>query len=45
MKLKSSLTLFSEISDGDSIFHQGLNKFFQGNKDDKTLQILSILEQ
>lgn len=29
MKLKSSLTLFSEISDSDSIFYQGLNKFFE----------------
>ncbi|WPF89882.1 DUF1810 domain-containing protein [Cyanobacterium aponinum AL20118] len=45
MKLKSSLTLFSEISDSDSIFHQGLNKFFRGSKDEKTLQILSTLER
>ncbi|WP_277880091.1 DUF1810 family protein [Cyanobacterium aponinum] len=45
MKLKSSLTLFSKISDSDSIFHQGLNKFFQGSKDEKTLQILSTLER
>ena len=38
-KLKSSMTLFSEVST-DSIFIHVLNKYFQGELDVKTLQLL-----
>ena len=38
-KLKSSMTLFSEVST-DPIFIHVLNKYFQGELDAKTLQLL-----
>lgn len=41
LKLKSSMTLFSEASDAEeNIFEQVLVKFFDGNIDEKTLDIL-----
>lgn len=43
LKLKSCMTLFSLISDKNSIFDQVLNKYFGGKKDDKTLEILKHL--
>ena len=39
-KLKSSMTLFSEAAT-DSVFARVLNKYFQGEQDEKTLQLLS----
>ena len=39
-KLKSSMTLFSEVAT-DSVFARVLNKYFQGEQDKKTLQLLS----
>lgn len=39
-KLKSSMTLFSELSLADPVFQKVLEKFFHGNKDEKTLEIL-----
>lgn len=39
-KLKSSMTLFAYVSDQDSLFHQALSRYFNGHKDDRTLQIL-----
>ena len=41
LKLKSSMTLFSALPNTHAIFGLILDKFYQGNKDDKTLQILS----
>ena len=40
MKLKSSMTLFSEIPGTDPVFNSVLNKFFNGSKDNKTIEIL-----
>jgi len=44
VKLRSSMTLFESISDTDSVFALVLHKFFNGNQDDKTLQILKKME-
>ncbi|WP_036483912.1 DUF1810 domain-containing protein [Myxosarcina sp. GI1] len=43
LKLKSSMTLFSSVA-SDSVFDRVLDKYFQGNRDDKTLQLLEKLE-
>lgn len=40
MKLKSSATLFACISPSGSAFHRLLDKFFQGERDARTLSIL-----
>ncbi len=39
-KLKSCMTLFSQLNNTDPVFQLVLNKFFQGNADEKTLQLL-----
>ena len=43
MKLQSSMTLFAAVSDDNSVFHRVLDKFFDGKKDSKTLEILKRL--
>ncbi|MEO5572609.1 MAG: DUF1810 domain-containing protein [Bacteroidia bacterium] len=40
-KLKSSMTLFSQIEDTNPVFKLVLDKFFNGNSDKKTIQILN----
>ena len=40
-KLKSSLTLFSEAAPDDRLFAIALDRWFGGNKDAKTLQLLA----
>lgn len=40
-KLKSSMTLFSSVNDTDPVFQLVLNKFFIGEKDQKTVQIIT----
>lgn len=40
MKLRSSMTLFSLSSDNNSIFDAVLNKFFNGEKDRQTIELL-----
>lgn len=40
VKLKSSMTLFASLSKTDPIFQSILEKFFYGEKDDKTLVII-----
>ena len=40
MKLFSSMTLFSSISPTNPIFIQVLEKFFNGEKDERTIQLL-----
>lgn len=40
LKLKSSMTLFLEVS-GDPLFQKVLDKFFDGEKDQTTLKLLS----
>jgi len=43
LKLQSSMTLFAYISNNNSIFHCVLNKYFNGNMDKKTLDLLEDL--
>ena len=40
LKLKSSMTLFAEVAPDIPVFEQVLQKFFAGEKDSKTLQLL-----
>jgi uncharacterized protein (DUF1810 family) len=39
-KLRSSATLFARVSLPGSVFHQVLDKYFQGEPDSKTLRLL-----
>jgi len=41
MKLRSSMTLFSLVPAADKVFQAVLDKFFDGKKDEKTLQLLN----
>ncbi|MEP6682644.1 MAG: DUF1810 domain-containing protein [Parafilimonas sp.] len=41
MKLRSSMTLFSLVHGADEVFQKVLDKFFDGKKDEKTLQLLN----
>ncbi len=41
-KLRSCATLFSLISPPDSVFHQVLEKYFDGQVDQKTLLLMSM---
>jgi uncharacterized protein (DUF1810 family) len=41
LKLKSSMTLFSLIQNTDPVFQLVLEKFFEGTKDNRTLEIIS----
>jgi len=43
LKLNSSMTLFTSINSGDSIFQQVLDKYYHGKKDSRTLEILEHL--
>ena len=40
MKLKSSMTLFSLVSERGSVFHQVLDCFFNGQTDEATIELL-----
>lgn len=40
LKLKSCMTLFASLPDTDPVFQTVLEKFFNGTKDSKTLQII-----
>ena len=42
MKLKSSMTLFSQVENANSIFSQVLDKFFHGRHDQRTLRLLGM---
>jgi uncharacterized protein (DUF1810 family) len=41
LKLRSSMTLFSQISDAEPVFKLILDKFFEGNLDNKTLMLIN----
>jgi uncharacterized protein (DUF1810 family) len=43
LKLHSSMTLFSELTNTDPVFKKVLEKFFGSRKDNKTLKILALL--
>lgn len=40
MKLRSSLTLFAAVSEPRSIFEKALDKYYRGERDDKTLSLM-----
>jgi uncharacterized protein (DUF1810 family) len=40
LKLRSSATLFAEVSSPGSAFHRLLDKFFEGQPDPKTIELL-----
>ena len=40
VKLRSSMTLFSSLKNTDPVFQKVLDKFFQGEKDGKTLSMI-----
>jgi uncharacterized protein (DUF1810 family) len=41
LKLKSAMTLFSMLPEADPVFQTVLEKFFNGEKDIKTLRLIS----
>ncbi|HLH52425.1 MAG TPA: DUF1810 domain-containing protein [Verrucomicrobiae bacterium] len=40
LKLRSSMTLFASVSRGDSVFSRVLDQYFEGEPDQKTLELL-----
>jgi uncharacterized protein (DUF1810 family) len=42
LKLRSSVTLFAQISPSGSVFHQVLDRYFEGKPDLKTIELLSV---
>jgi uncharacterized protein (DUF1810 family) len=44
LKLRSSMTLFAKISGQDSVFHNVLNAFYDGEMDRKTIDFLTAGE-
>ena len=44
LKLQSSMTLFACVADPGSVFVQVLDKYFQGERDVRTLQLLEKLK-
>ncbi len=44
LKLKSSMTLFASVADSGSLFVRVLDKYFLGERDVRTLQILEKLK-
>lgn len=43
LKLKSSMTLFDAVPEASPVFGQVLDKFYQGQRDQKTLELLGKL--
>ena len=43
LKLKSSMTLFAALSNADPVFRKVLERYYQGEQDEKTLQILATI--
>jgi uncharacterized protein (DUF1810 family) len=41
LKLKSSMTLFSEVPGANPVFDKVLDKFFQGKRDEITMKLLN----
>ncbi len=40
MKLRSCATLFAHVSEPDSLFHKIIDRYFDGSKDQRTIQLL-----
>ena len=43
LKLRSCATLFSSVAPAGSVFHRILDRYYEGNPDDRTLRILETL--
>ena len=43
LKLRSCMTLFAEADPNEEVFQKVLDKFFDGKKDERTLEILKSL--
>jgi uncharacterized protein (DUF1810 family) len=41
LKLRSCATLFASVSPEGSVFHRVLDKYFRGERDEKTLRLMS----
>ena len=41
LKLRSSMALFASVSESNSVFHQVIDKYFQGRADQRTIEILN----
>jgi uncharacterized protein (DUF1810 family) len=41
MKFRSSLTLFSAVSDHGSVFHQAIDRFYEGEFDMRSVELLN----
>ena len=44
MKLKSSMTLFGSLENTNPIFQSVLDKYFNGAKDQRTLELLDVID-
>jgi uncharacterized protein (DUF1810 family) len=44
IKLRSCMTLFASLPNTDPVFQSVLDKFFNGNKDDKTMRLIGQLQ-
>ncbi len=45
LKLRSCATLFACMSPQDSVFHQIIDKYFQGDGDDRTRDLIEMAEE
>ena len=44
MKLKSSMTLFAALDDANPVFQKVLDKYFDGAKDARTLELIGVID-
>ena len=42
LKLQSSSTLFALVSPNDSVFHRIIDKYFDGSRDERTLELVRL---
>jgi uncharacterized protein (DUF1810 family) len=45
LKFRSSMTLFASVSGEESIFHDLISKYYEGQADDRTIEILKAQAQ
>lgn len=45
LKLKSSMTLFEQAAENDSVFSSVLEKYYQGERDQRTLELLNQMSK
>jgi uncharacterized protein (DUF1810 family) len=44
VKLRSSMTLFAAVSEQGSLFHQAIDRYYHGQFDERTVEILSATD-